>query len=959
MASRAAAWAAVLLFADISRAAPGISFPINSQVPPVARIGQPFSFVFSPSTFSSSSTLNYSLVDSPPWLSVDSAARRLFGTPSEADIGPGQVVGVPVRLVATDASGSATLETTLVVSRSPGPRVNLPLERQVPKFGVFSAPSSILSAPQTQFSFSLAPDTFVDPSNSPLNYYAVMADNTPLPAWISFTAGPLAFSGRTPPSESLIQPPQRFGFQIVASDVVGFAAASLQFDIIVGSDVPKVGDVVPDKHQLTADKTTISIDATAGTPLSYTGLQDAIKLDGKPATAENVVIASVGSAPPWLTVGKNTGKVDGTPPENAEPTQFVVTVQEKFSNTTLDLTIQIEVRDNPSQQTDIFKGDVPPLTAIPGESFSFDLSQYLSNPSDTELTFSDGSSPPWLRFDPKTAVISGDVPKDAPDSSLKIPIQAKSKISGQTTSLALTMTLLSPPQGYPSTPPSTIPSSSITSSTSSVSATPSTDSSFASTGDTYNNAPPNLMLLAVLLPVSILILSVTCLLFWCYRRRKEETESRTHLTTRDISGPLPGTFVRNDSYGPPLHTRDLDEAMHNAKTSSRSRGGGDSFNPSSREKFITEQKEYIQSRNTYMSNATIPRPQATVRLLPPIDGSPSDADDVFGTGTVPLLPPIKPLRLTRHELRNDRSLSSISETSFYENNVTIFPAAASAAPTAGTAATNDATSGLLGPNNGAGTPFRKKIEVHIPTYSTSNSITQTPESAYTAPRSSPMSAAGSYVSPHGSHEALRTQSRLGHYPQMPTATSRKFAWPWLKKTMNVGKAAKGVKAHARKMSVATVDTFAYKRAASTPVRGGEGEREMSPPAPRLMRPAVGGTTEASIRPVMRRGPVAGQGGRFSGEWCDETVMSQSMGSITGPNWTRAGVGESSPMVGQGLYLSGSKELGSELGNSITSLVEFHTIVQPYADQSETMSQSLRCASKSDTYDGMGRTSEKN
>ncbi|KAK0614152.1 hypothetical protein B0T14DRAFT_392481, partial [Immersiella caudata] len=848
MASWVAAWVAVLFFADVSHAAPGLSFPINSQVPPVARIGQPFSFVFSSSTFASTSTLNYSLVDSPPWLSVDNAARRLFGTPSEADIGPGQVVGVPVRLVATDASGSTTHETTLVVSRSPGPRVNHPLERQVPKFGVFSAPSSILSAPQTQFSFSLAPDTFVDPSDSPLNYYAVMVDNTPLPTWISFTAGPLTFSGRTPPSESLIQPPQRFGFRVVASDVVGFSAAALQFDIVVGSDVPKGADPAPDKHQLTADKTTISIGATAGTSISYTALQDAIKLDGKPATAENVMIASVGSTPPWLAVDKKAWKVSGTPPETVESSSFVVTVQEKLSNTTLDLTIRIEVKRKEAQPTTIFTGGAPSLTFTPGESLSFKLGEHLSNPSDTKLSISVDPSATWIRFDPNTGIMSGDVPEEVPDSSFVVPIQAKSETSGQTTSLSLTMHILSYAESYPPTPLSSTPSSSAPPLTSTVSATPSSDSSFASATDSYNNAPPNLMLLAVLLPVSIIILSVTCLLFWCCRRRKEEYESRPRLTTRDVSGPLPGTFVRNDSYGPPLHTQDLNEA---AKTKiSRSRGG-DSFNLSNRETFFTEQKQYFESRNTYMSSATIPRPQATVRLLPPIEGSPSDADDVFGMGTVPLLTPIKPLRLTRHELRNDRSLSSISETSFYENNVTVFPAASAAAG----ATVNEAMDGLLGPSNGAGTPFRDTVEAHIPTFSSNpdNSITQTPESAYTAPRSSPMSAAGSYVSLHGSREGLHTQSRLGHYPQMPAGTNRKLAWPWLKKTMNIGKAAKGVKAHARKLSVATVDTFAYKRAASTPGRGEE-DREVSPPAPpRLVRLVVG-EAEASIRPVTRRGP---------------------------------------------------------------------------------------------------------
>src|SRR4051812_2310354 len=130
MASLVAAWAAVLLLAKVSSAAPSLSFPVNSQVPPVARIGRPFSFVFSPSTFLSPSAVTYSIATGPPWLSIDSTGRRLFGTPGDADIGPGQVIGVPVTLLAADMTGAATHDLTLVVSRSPGPQVNLPLEKQ-------------------------------------------------------------------------------------------------------------------------------------------------------------------------------------------------------------------------------------------------------------------------------------------------------------------------------------------------------------------------------------------------------------------------------------------------------------------------------------------------------------------------------------------------------------------------------------------------------------------------------------------------------------------------------------------------------------------------------------------------------------------------------------------------------------------------------------------------------------
>ncbi len=118
-------WTAALF--ALADAAPSISFPLNAQVPPIARIAQPFSFVFSSSTFSSTSALTYSLSNPPVWLSIDSAARRLYGTPQEGDIPPGQVVGVPIDLTATDATGRTTLSATLVVSRDTSPTVEIPL----------------------------------------------------------------------------------------------------------------------------------------------------------------------------------------------------------------------------------------------------------------------------------------------------------------------------------------------------------------------------------------------------------------------------------------------------------------------------------------------------------------------------------------------------------------------------------------------------------------------------------------------------------------------------------------------------------------------------------------------------------------------------------------------------------------------------------------------------------------
>lgn len=977
MASWLAAWTALILLSGASLASPGISFPINSQVPPVARVGQPFSFVFSSSTFTSASAITYTLSNPPQWLSIDSAARRLFGTPKDGDIGEGLVVGVPINLVATDATGSATLAATLVVSRSPGPKLNVPLDQQIPSFGTFSGSSTMLSLPRTQFRFDLVPNTFSDPSGSPLNYYAVMADNSPVPAWISFNPSKFSFSGVTPPSESLVQPPQRFAFQVVASDVVGFAAASLRFDIVVGNDVLRPST---EKQGITADKTTISLNATLGGVISSKELRESVKVDGKAATTENSLLTLVDQAPSWLSVDKETWEIRGVAPETPGSAIFTVMLQDKALNS-LNMTIVVEVVSEVPTGSAQFKKGIPELTATAGKPFFFEIGEYLVDPQDTEITIAAVTPATWLRLASSGNTITGDVPEDIKDLAFHIPIVAKSKTTGSSDTITLTIRIQaseaaakSPPEFQP---PNQLPTPTEVS-------TPSIpDNSLVSAGGDYAGAPPNLLLLAILLPTSIIIASVTCLLFWSYRRRQENR--RPKLTGRDISGPIPGTFMMNATepfVGGYSSTQEFREQFDDPN----SRG----------DLAAAEEKVYIESRATYLSNVSVPRPSATVRLLPPIEGSPSSAAGFFGSGMTPLVSnrtTQKSLRASRYDLRNERSLSSISETSFYEENNTNTPAAVS----------QPSVHSLpqLGPHTTAGTPFGDAIEAHIPTINRDSIITHTPESAYTAPRSSPVRPSNS-DSGNSDGRPLRAESRMDQNP--PILTPRRFAWPWLKNAMTFRSST--TRSHSRQQSTETVDTFAYKKTPDTRYA----QTPVFPPGPARLPVWSTPSTHTVTRPVTRRGPIQGQslaggfthvvgcasptirytiqplhvaanratrsppaqevptdplgiarltsshlnGGRYSDlvgrgpfhtsktqsslagagdEWADETVQSQSQSETSVlPNWTSvtvgtgtgpgtgalARIGEESPKVGENLYLSGSKELGSELGSELLS-----------------------------------------
>ncbi|KAI2624993.1 hypothetical protein GGR54DRAFT_637895 [Hypoxylon sp. NC1633] len=500
--ARSAATAA-LAIATLASAAPLDYFPINSQLPPVARISAAFEFVFSPLTFSSPLNVTYRLENAPSWLSIDSASRRIYGTPGEEDVPPGEVVGVPIELVAEDETGSTAANSTLVVSRNPPPVLSIPVSRQLPEFGTYIAPSSLHLRPSEPFSFSFDEHTFrTDSGDGGLNYYAVSGDNVPLPSWITFDSGTLTFSGETPPFESLVQPPESFTFLLVASDVVGFASVSVPFSIMVGI------------HELAADPPVVKANATHGKPFEYEGLPDVLKLDKQPLKQENISSIAALDLPPWLAFDNETWKLNGTPESGAESTNITVAIVDKYFDY-LNLTISIKFG--------LFLSDLPDLNLKPGKDFSFDLKKYLSNSSDIEVKVDDDPDAPWARFNSSSLILSGSVPDPSSAKSATAPrvsFRATSKQSNDTETKTLNIHVNSP-SSSPTTPPQ-----------------PSGKATESGNDDSNKN-----LLWLLVIPILLAFIGIVLLLFYIRRRR----QGPNRINIRQVSGPVPGSFMANGS----------------------------------------------------------------------------------------------------------------------------------------------------------------------------------------------------------------------------------------------------------------------------------------------------------------------------------------------------------------------------------------------------------------------------
>lgn len=490
-------------------AEPAPSYPFNAQLPPVARIDRLFSYSFSPNTFTSSSNITYSLGHHPNWLSIEKGSRRLYGTPKDEDIPAGDVIGQQFDLIATDGIGSTSMNATLVISRNSPPSIKIPVSQQMDSLGSFSAPSSLLSYPSTEFRYTFDQSTFGAGHN--FSYYASTNDSTPLPAWITFDQQKLTFSGRTPAFESLVQPPQKFDFSLIASDVVGFSEAVLSFAIVVGS------------HKLTTNHPVIRLNATRGSKISFDGLANGIQLDNTAVKSSSLDL-STENMPSWLSFDPTTLLLQGTPTSNDESASFKIIIHDSFADV-LNIHVQADVG------TGLFQSNLKRDIEIqPGDEFSLDLSSYLRDPKDIDLKVDLDPEPGWLHVD--GLKISGNAPKTA-KGKFKISIKATSKSTGLSGSEVLQAAFLSPDKATSSP-------------------TSDTSNSTRPAGMNSEDAPSRRLnttdiLLATILPV--LFLTFTIMLIVCVMRRRQHR--RTYISSAKhrpkISDPIRYTQRNNES----------------------------------------------------------------------------------------------------------------------------------------------------------------------------------------------------------------------------------------------------------------------------------------------------------------------------------------------------------------------------------------------------------------------------
>lgn len=540
---------------------------------------------------------------------------------------------------------------------------------QIQSFGTYSAPASILQYPAHPFEFAFAQNTFSDPVTSDLDYYAVTIDNSPLPAWVSFDPDTLGFVGTTPPFYSLVEPPQTFSLKLVASDVKGFSAASVNFSIVVGS------------HSLTAGQPTVTLDAAAGTPLTYNDLVGNVKIDGQPAAVGDMPTVSTNNLPSWLTLDQDSWAISGTPPDNAQSTSFAVMMEDTYSDT-LNITFQVQVTTHDS----VFQAAFPTLDLKPGSKLSFDLRPYLLDPSGIDITADIQPSTSWLEFDTAALTLSGHVPKKAPKSVIDVTFSASSrnakvKRDGATQTQRLTIQVLSATDSTSSSTSSSAPS-----------ATTSTPKSSDSPGDSHTTRRPSPVLIAVLVSVIVAVLLVICLLF-CFYRRRQKRHSRTPLEGNESCGPKPGSFIHTQGLDPESSVLDLSQQQHEIV---RTKSAAEKTKP---RKPSNLRLEYTGS------------PDVMTPPLPVIVYDITSASQTNFSPSKAWLAPLRNFRIPHLKRTSIRASASFFDDDDRHGLGLNFPPPITL-------------------SRGSHSSFRNDIEVAIPTVEREDSIQQTPETAY-------------------------------------------------------------------------------------------------------------------------------------------------------------------------------------------------------------------------------------
>lgn len=401
---------------------PILGFPVNSQVPPVARVSHIFTYKFAENTFYNiQGSVVYTVDALPSWLSFNAKERTFSGIPSQKDLG-----AFRFNLMATDATGTAINPVTFVVVNTPPPKVKIPLNKQLRAYGTINSKGAFVILPDQSFSFSLSRNTFDNQNNRIMTYYCVSGDNTPLPSWIKFDINGFRIWGTAPPIHSRNIPPLYFWFNLIASDVLGFSGGITSFGMVIG------------RHHLQLRQSYYSTVAEIGQQYQFMIPVNELRKEGAPiSSVELSRLKFSASSSSWLSLDKNRHALVGTPSSNDVSKDVVITIMDE-SSYAITILVRVNIGNDRSLSScpdddptcsSYRENTIPKVPSLPeapnvsflpnveatvGNFFSYEIKDpsLLSSNDKVELQYTPKNASDWLKFDRYSMTISGVPPSE-------------------------------------------------------------------------------------------------------------------------------------------------------------------------------------------------------------------------------------------------------------------------------------------------------------------------------------------------------------------------------------------------------------------------------------------------------------------------------------------------------------------------------------------------------------------
>lgn len=341
----------------------------------------------------------------PSWLTFNGST--FSGTPASGDAGP-----LAVEIVATDSTG-----LTSVVPLS----IRVGTSNQTP---TASAIATIHATEDAAFNFAIPAAAFADADlNDRLTLTATLADNSPLPSWLTFDG--TTFAG-TPGNEAV----GNLSIKVTATDISG-AAVSNTFSLVVDNtnDAPVAGTPIADQL------------AQQDQPFSYViPLGSFVDPDAGDGLTISVSQANGLALPSWLTYAG--GVLSGTPGNDDSGLVRLRATATDASGAKSYQDFWVGVQDVNDAPT--VTGSLETLSAPVHATTVFPIPSGLFADSDDAgfqltATLADGSPlPSWIAYDPDFQTFTLDpwaeqfFGKDAAESTVSLRITATDPRGGAT-----------------------------------------------------------------------------------------------------------------------------------------------------------------------------------------------------------------------------------------------------------------------------------------------------------------------------------------------------------------------------------------------------------------------------------------------------------------------------------------------------------------------------------------------